>query len=68
MISLRRFLYIIPVFSLPIMMTLESGLLIYFISATGNFILFSKMFEAKAIKKYYGIPLEIEGSILQKMV
>ena len=68
MISLRRFLYIIPVLSLPVMLTIESGLVIYFCCATGNFILFNMICNTEFIKKIYNIPSSIDGSILEKMV
>jgi len=68
MISFRRFFYIIPFFSLPIMLTFESGLVLYFATASFNIILFNKIFESEFIRKRYIIPKIIEGTMLDKMV
>jgi hypothetical protein len=68
MISIRRFLYVAPFFSLPIMLTFESGLIVYFCSASFNLVLFNKIFESEFIKKRYNIPNLIDGTILDRMV
>jgi len=61
-------MYFVPFLSLPIMLTFESGLIVYFCSASFNMILFNKIFESEFIRKRYNIPNVINGSILDEMV
>ena len=61
-------MYFVPFLSLPIMLTFESGLIVYFCSASFNMILFNKIFESEFIRKRYNIPNVINRSILDEMV
>jgi len=67
-LSLRRFLYLVPIFSLPIMITFESGMILYFCCAQFNVIAFNIFMNSNYGRKLFKIPNSLPGSIYEKMV
>jgi len=65
---MRRFFYLVPILSLPIMITFESGMILYFICAQLNMIALNTFLNSEYGRKYLKIPTSLPGSILEKMV
>lgn len=58
----------IPIVSLPVFLTFESGLVLYFCSAQINLIAFNLFVNSEYGNKYIGIPKSIPGSVHDKVV
>jgi len=67
-ISLRRFFYLVPIFSLPIMVTFESGMILYFCCAQFNIIAFNIFLNSSYGRRLLNIPTSLPGSVFEKMV
>ena len=65
---MRRYFYFVPFLSLPIMITFESGMILYFICTQTNLILFNIFFNSQMGRKYFNMPYSLPGSVFEKMV
>jgi hypothetical protein len=67
MLKMRRYLFIIPFFSLPVMCTFETGTILYFcVSSFLNFLINYALLSERS-KKFLGVVEFLPGSKLERM-
>ncbi len=68
MMKMRRIMFIVPIFSLPIMCTLEGGLVLYITIFSSTHMLLTLYLNSERNKKAIGVLNYLPGSRLEKMV
>lgn len=67
MLKMRRYLFVIPFFSLPLMCTFETGTILYFcVSSFLNFLINYFLLTEKS-KRYLGVAEFLPGTKLERM-
>jgi len=65
---MRRFLYVSPIFSLPILCTMETGFLLYLLSSSLSLFAINYTLNTLKVRKLLRIPEFLPGTKLEKMV
>jgi hypothetical protein len=68
MLKIKRILFIVPILSLPLMCTLETGILVYILSTSSSVLFVNYMLSTQKAKKLLKIPEFLPGSKLEKLV
>lgn len=67
-LKMRRYMFLAPLLSLPIMCTLETGILLYILTSSAvNFLILYTLNSPK-FKELVGIPEYLPGTKLERMV
>jgi hypothetical protein len=67
-LKIRRFLYLSPLLSLPLMCTFETGFLLYLLSSSMSLFVINYTLATPRMKKLLKIPEFLPGTKLEKLV
>jgi hypothetical protein len=65
---MRRFLYVSPIFSLPILCTMETGFLLYLLSSSVSLFAINYALNTLRVRQLFAIPEYLPGTKLEKLV
>lgn len=68
MMKARRFLYITPLLSFPMLCTLETGILLYVLSSSMSIYFINYVLYSVRMRKILNIPEYLPGTKLEKLV